>query len=87
MSRTQLLRCDVEPTSGGLEKPVANGVVTEFEADMAKKVNRTSGPIVLEASSGTSRDSTRRLGVAWFVTKPIYLKRKLQDILIFSRCT
>jgi hypothetical protein len=87
MSRTQLLRCDVEPTSGGLEKPVANGVVTEFEADMAKKVNRTSWPIVLEASSGTSRDSTRRLGVAWFVTKPIYLKRRLQDILIFSRCT
>jgi hypothetical protein len=87
MSRTQLLRCDVEPTSGGLGKPVANGVVTEFEADMAKKVNRTREPIMLEGSSGTSLVSTRRLDVAWFVTKPIYLERKLQDILIFSRCT
>jgi hypothetical protein len=51
------------------------------------KVNRTSEHIVLKGSSGTSRDSNRRVDVAWLVANPIYLKRKLQDILIFSRCT
>jgi hypothetical protein len=43
MSPAQALRCDVvRPMSDNLGKPVGKGVVTEFDAELAKKVNGTS---------------------------------------------